>query len=70
MAEPVDVDGLPVQLTPGRQKRWDTGDEAEREKVRQEILALRAKDRPTEDDGQRPPSYNDVLAEHGIEDDA
>lgn len=66
MAEPVDVAGLPVILTPGRQKRWDTGDEAEREKVRQEIIALRRKDDPPEGDtGERPVSFDDVAREHG-----
>jgi hypothetical protein len=65
MAEPVDVAGLPVALTPGRQKRWDTGDEAEREKVRAEIVALRRKDDPQSGTWDRPTSFDDVTRQHG-----
>jgi hypothetical protein len=66
MSEPVEVDGLPVQLTPGRQKRWDTGDDAEREKIRDEIRKLRRKDDPPEGvTWDRPTSFDDVTRQHG-----
>ena len=49
MAEPVDIDGIPVELSAAQQRKWDSGDEAKREQVREKIRGYREKDGPQYD---------------------
>lgn len=70
MAEPVVIDGIPVELSAAQQRKWDTEDEAKREEVREVILGYRAQDGPQFEppSGQGghvepAPSYNDRFGE-------
>ena len=63
MAEPVEVDDLPVELNKTRQKKWGSGLEGQ-EQVREEIRALRRDVWVAEsDNGVAPDSYNDLFGD-------
>jgi hypothetical protein len=59
--EVVVVDDLPVEVSSAK---WAKDPDAYADEIREKRRAVRLAD---EDDGTRPPSYADVLAEHGIE---
>lgn len=44
--EPVEIDGIYVELSKFQQRKWDTGDEVFREQVRETIREYREEDGP------------------------
>lgn len=65
MAEPVEIDHLPVQLTAAQQKKWDSGDKGRREvrkQIRQERLAVQYTDNEIAN-MPKGESFNEVMGE-------
>jgi hypothetical protein len=65
MAEPVEIDHLPVKLTAAQQKKWDSGDAGKREVrkiIREDRLARQYTD---EEVASMPkaPSFKEVMGE-------
>lgn len=54
--EPVDIDGIPVQLSDAQQAKWDSGDASKKQEVVDKIRGYREEDGPQFD----PPTEGHV----------